>query len=96
MDSILNSINTRLTYIREHSENAFILKSCDIIDEKLNPIRNKSIKTEQLLHTVIDEIIKRDIANMRSVTTINLETKTTIRKIDELESFIVDLEAAYF
>lgn len=96
MESLLNSINTRLNYIINHTDNNFIIKTCNVISEKLKPIKQREIKTEKLLNNVCNEIINRDIARMKSVINIDKETKTVVRKMDELTSMIEQIKASYF
>lgn len=93
MDKILNSINTRLTYIRSNSSNTYILKQCDIIDEKLDEIRNKKYETSEMVNQVCDNIINRDISLMKRVAG---ETNMVYKKMDELAGFIDELKTLYF
>lgn len=93
MEKLLSSINTRLSYIRNNSSNAYILKQCDIIDEKLESIRIKFYNTDTVVNEVCDKIINYDISNMKGVSG---ETNMVYKKMDELANFIADIKVAYF
>ena len=93
MDKILASIATRLKYITNNAESKFIAKQVSIIDLKLNDIRNRVIKTQELLDSVCDKIINQDINLMKRVPG---ETNMVYKKMDELAGFIDEIKDAYF
>ena len=93
LDKLLSSIATRIKYIANNAQSSFVVKEAGIVDKKLDDVRNRVIKTPELLNQVCDKIISVDIYNMRHVLG---ETNMVYKKVDELEAYIVDLKAAYF
>lgn len=93
MKKLLNSIDTRIKYITNNSDNTFIQKECKVINIKLDDIRNKVIKTYSLLDEVCDRIISLDIGNMKRVPG---QTNMVYKKMDELAGFILQIKDKYF
>ena len=93
MEKILNSIATRIKYIREHSENAFILKQCDIIEIKIEELKERKYDSHAVVENICDHIVGYDIDRMKRVAG---ETNMVYKKMDELAGFILDLKEAYF
>ncbi len=93
MDKLLSSIATRLTYITSNTENAYIIKVCDIIDIKLDAFRNKEYTTHELVDSVCNKIINYDIHNMKGVSG---QTNMVYKKMDELANFIEQIKTTYF
>lgn len=93
MEKILASIATRLKYIKNNAAAAYVIKEADIIDIKLDDIRNRVIKTQELLDNVCDKIINQDISNMKGV---QGETSMVYKKMDELAGFVEEIKGAYF
>ena len=91
MDKIFNSINTRIKYIKTNSSNEFIIKVCDMIWKKLQQIKNGTLKNKSDIIYLCDNIIDKDINKMKRVLG---ETDMVYKKMNELESFIVDLKNA--
>ena len=93
MKKLLSSIDTRIKYITNNSDNTFIQKECKVINIKLDDIRNKVIKTYSLLDEVCNRIISLDIDNMKRVPG---QTNMVYKKMDELAGFILQIKDKYF
>ncbi|MBR6289227.1 MAG: hypothetical protein IKR19_07830 [Acholeplasmatales bacterium] len=93
MDKLLASINTRLTYIENHTENAFILNICRIIREKLVDIKNRKYTSQSTINDICDRIINSDINKMQRVSG---EAKLVYTKMSELAAFIEQIKEKYF
>lgn len=93
MKKLLNSINTRIKYILNNSNNDYITKECNIINIKLDDIRNRMIKTEELLNEVCDKIIDNDIYKLKRVPD---QPNMVYKKMNELENFIKQIKELYF
>ena len=93
MEKLLASIATRLKYIRNNSKNNFILKSCDIIDMKLDEIRAKKYTSISIVTDICDKIVNYDISRMKRVAG---ETDMVYKKMDELAGFIAEIKEKYF
>ena len=93
LEKILASIATRLKYIKNNAAAKYVVKEANIIDIKLDDIRNRVIKTQQLLDMVCDKIINQDISNMKGV---QGETAMVYKKMDELAGFVEEIKSAYF
>lgn len=93
LEKVLNSINTRLTYIESNSQNAYILKTCGIIRIKVEDIKNRKYTTQKVLNNVCDQIVRSDIGKMKRVAG---ETKMVYNKMNELAGFIEEVKSVYF
>ena len=93
MDEILTCVESDLEFIESNSDNAYILKSCNIIRIKLEDIKNKKYKTQEVVYGICDKIVDYDIHNMRSVPGLSDELYS---KIDELAIHAEQIKVAYF
>ena len=93
MDKLLASINTRLTYIETHTENAFILNVCRVIRAKMAEIKAKVYKAQATVNDVCDRIVNVDINKMQRVPG---EAKMVYTKMVELAGFIEQIKDKYF
>lgn len=93
MEKLLNSINTRINYILNNSDNDYIAKECNVINIKLDDIRNKVIKTQELLNEVCNKIINNDIDKLKRVPG---QTDMVYKKMNELANFIEQIKELYF
>ena len=93
MEKLLASIATRMKYIRSNSENAFILKSLDIIDIKLSELKERKYTSVAVVESICDHVVSYDIQRMKGVTG---ESNMVYKKMDELAGFIEELKTAYF
>ena len=94
LDKLLNSIETRLTYLEEHTSNPFIQKQCANIRIKMQEFRDRKYHTEKVVNDICDNIINVDISKMRRV--ITDETAMEYKKMDELASFVDQIRTVYF
>lgn len=92
MEKLLNSISTRLKYIFSNTNNKYIDHQLEIIEEKLTPIKEHTIKTQELLDDECDRILKV-IDLMKRV---NGETNMVYKKMDELAGYIAEIKTEYF
>lgn len=92
MDKLLNSITTRINYIYNNTGNKYIDRMIEVIKEKLNPIKNKEVKTQDLL----DDICNRIINDVKLLKRVNGETAMVYKKMDELIEFIEQVKVEYF
>lgn len=93
MDKLLNSINTRLTYIESHTDNAYILNICRIIREKLVDIKERKYTSQDTINDICDRIINTDINKMKRV---GGQSDMVYRKMSELANFIEQIKEKYF
>ena len=93
MDEIIKCVEADIEFIRNNTDNAYILKSCDIITIKLQDIKERKYKTEEVVYVFCDKMVNYDIHNMRSVPELSDELYT---KIDELSTHAEQIKTAYF
>lgn len=93
MDEIIKCVEADIESIRANTENAYILKSCDILTIKLEDIKERKYKTEEVVYGFCDKMVNYDIHNMRSVPELSDELYA---KIDELALHAEQIKAAYF
>lgn len=93
MDKLLNSINTRLTYIENHTENAYILHICKIIREKMQDIKDRIYHSQATINDICDRIVNVDINKMQRVSG---ETDMVYKKMSELANFVLQIKDKYF
>lgn len=93
MDEIIKCVEADIEFIRANTENAYILKSCDILTIKLGDIKERKYKTEEVVYGFCDKMLNYDIHNMRSVPELSDELYA---KIDELALYAEQIKAAYF
>ena len=93
MDKLLSSIATRIKYIRSNSENAFILKSCDVIEVKMQEFKDRKYASVAVVENICDHIVTYDIGRMKGVSG---ETNMVYKKMDELAEFVASIKDAYF
>ena len=94
MEELLNSIKADLDYLINNTDNQFIIDTCNMIDDKLNQIRNRTIISQESLNYFCDYIINKDINKMKRV--ISDETKMEYTKMDELATLISEIKEKYF
>ena len=94
MVDIPNKISDILNFIKENTENSFLISKCDLIRDKMTQIRDHKIISQESLDFFCDYIIDRDINMMRRV--ITEENKSIYKKIDELEECIKYIDENYF
>lgn len=92
MDKIISSAITRLNYITNNTENAYILKQCKIISIKIDDIKAKKYIDMENLNYACDSIIN-DINNMKGVSD---QTNMLYKKMNELEGYINQIREVYF
>jgi hypothetical protein len=93
MDKLMNSINTRIKYILNNSDNEFIKHRCEIINTKLDELKERKYKDKETVYFICNNIINVDIAKMKGVSE---QTNMVYKKMDELAGFIEDLKTVYF
>ena len=93
MDKLLASINTRLNYIENHTENAYILNVCRVIRAKMAEIKAKVYKTPETVNDLCNRIIDVDINKMQRVPG---EAKMVYTKMSELAGFVEQIKDKYF
>lgn len=93
MDKLMNSINTRIKYILNNSDNEFIKHRCEIINIKLDELKERKYKDNDTVYFICNNIINVDIAKMKGVSG---QTNMVYKKMDELAGFIEDLKTVYF
>ena len=93
MDKLLNSINTRLTYIENHTENAYILNICRIIREKIKEIKDRIYSSQNTINDICDRIVNVDINKMQRV---GGQTDMVYKKMSELANFVLQIKDNYF
>lgn len=93
MEKLLASINTRLKYITNNSDNSFIHKRCDIINIKLDEIRERKYETYDTVAALCDRIINFDIDLMKRTPD---QTNMVYKKMDELAGFVEQIKSKYF
>ena len=93
MDEIIKCVETDIEFIRNNTDNAYILKSCDILAIKLQDIKERKYKTEEVVYGFCDKMVNYDIHNMRSVPELSDELYA---KIDELAVHAEQIKTAYF
>lgn len=93
MDKLMNSINTRIKYILNNSDNEFIKHRCEIINTKLDELKERKYKDKDTVYFICNNIINADIAKMKGVSG---QTNMVYKKMDELAGFIEDLKTVYF
>ena len=93
MDKILNSINTRIKYILNNSDNDFIRHRCDIINTKIDELRDKRHYDKDTVEFICNNIINVDCRYLKGVPG---QTNMVYKKVDELAGFVNDLKVAYF
>ena len=93
MLELLSNIDNVLDYIKSNSTNAYILKEVNIINIKLDDIRNKVVDSEDLLNFICDKIVGYDISTMKRVTG---QKKDIYNKYIVLEGYIKDIKLNYF
>ena len=93
MDKLMNSINTRIKYILNNSNNEFIIHRCEIINTKLDELKERKYKDKETVYFICSNIIYVDIAKMKGVSG---QTNMVYKKMDELTGFIEDLKTVYF
>lgn len=92
MDKIISSAITRLNYITNNTENAYILKQCKIISIKIDDIKAKKYIDMENLNYACNSIID-DINNMKGVSE---QTNMLYKKMNELEGYINQIREVYF
>ena len=93
LEKLLSKINTRLTYITNNTENAFILKEVKIITTKMEYFAAKTYKEVKTVEDACNKIISYDIGNMKGVAG---QTTMVYKKMDELAEFVEQLKTVYF
>ena len=93
MDKLLASIATRIKYIRNNTDNAYLNKALDIIELKLQEIKDRKYNTQEVIDNICDTIINFDIARMKGVSG---QTDMVYRKMNELANFIDQIKVVYF
>ena len=93
MIKLLNSINTRIKYIINNSHTKFIHHRCDIINIKLDELKDRKFKDQETVNAICNSIINNDISMMKGVLG---ETNMVYKKMDELAEFVEQIKTAYF
>lgn len=93
MDKLLASINTRITYIENHTDNAYILNICRIIREKIKDIKDQIYTSQATINDICDRIVNTDINKMKRV---GGQTDMVYRKMSELADFVEQIKDKYF
>ena len=93
MDEIIKCVEADIEFIKNNTDNAYILKCCDILTIKLQDIKDKKYKTEEVVYGFCDKMVNYDIHNMRSVPELSDELYA---KIDELSIHAEQIKTAYF
>ena len=92
MEKLLNSISTRLKYIFSNTNNKYIDCQLSIIEEKLVPIKDHTIKTQELLNDECDRILNV----IKFMKRVNGETNMVYKKMDELAGYVAEIKTEYF
>lgn len=93
MDKLLSSIATRIKYIRSNSDNAFINSALDIVEIKIEELKERKYSSVAVVEDICNHIISYDIRRMKGVPG---ETNMVYKKMDELAGFVEELKVAYF
>lgn len=93
LDNLCSRINTRINYVKNNTENAFITKSLGTIGIKLDMFKAKSYKEQETVNYACDRIINYDIRNMKGVQGL---TNMVYKKMDEMAEFFEMMKTVYF
>ena len=93
MDKLLSSIATRIKYIRSNSDNAFINSALDIVEIKIEELKERKYSSVAEVEDICNHIISYDIRRMKGGPG---ETNMVYKKMDELAGFVEELKVAYF
>lgn len=83
MEALLIDIDTELQYIKNSTDNKYILKQCDIIYMKLVDIKERKFQQIESVQYTTDSIIG-NINNMKGVLEQPEDYYTTLDKLSEL------------
>ena len=90
---VITCVQSDIEFIKNNTNNAFILKSCNILTIKLQDIIDKKYKTKEVVYEVCDKIVNYDVRNMRFVPELSDELYS---KIDELAVHAEQIKETYF
>ena len=93
LDTIISNIDSDLAFISENTDNAFALKSVNIINIKMDYIRNKTYSTKETVYALCDKMANFDVRNMRNIPELSEEVYS---RIDSLYNEILLIKDAYF
>lgn len=93
MTKLMNSINTRIKYILNNSDNAYLENQCRIINLKLDELKERKYEDEMTVKFICNNIISGNINKMKRVSG---QTNMVYKKMDELAEFIEQLKTVYF
>ena len=93
MDEIIKCVESDIEFIKNNTDNAYIIKSCCILNIKLEDIKERKYKTVEVVYKFCDKMVNYDIHNMRSVPELSDELYA---KIDELSIHAEQIKTAYF
>lgn len=93
MEKLLSKIETRLKYLENNSENAFMKKYVNILREKMKYMAERTYTTQEVVDSACDSMINKDLTMMRGVPG---QTNMVYKKIDELQGFIEEIKTTYF